>query len=230
MSDSNDWLKKRESELVTWTFDFSTYISATPGAVGLTAAQAAAYNTLSDDFIAAYNAAVNPATASPAARQTKRDAKAALIASARELVGIIQKFPGTTNTQRVALGITVPEEKSPIPVPADAPVMDVASTLGWTVEIRLHDASSPTNRGRPNGVAGARIYSFVGPIAPADLNDWEFEGASTLTTIPVEFDVALAPGTKVWLTACWFNPRQQCGPGCAPVSAFISGNAMEQAA
>jgi hypothetical protein len=34
----------------------------------------------------------------------------------------------------------------------------------------------------------------------------------------VVFDSSLAPGTTVFLTAFWFNPRLLSGPACTPIS------------
>jgi hypothetical protein len=62
------------------------------------------------------------------------------------------------------------------------------------------------------------------------VSDWQFWGNTTKTSVEVEFDASLTPGTVVWFTAFWYNPRGESGPGCAPVSGIIAGGAMQQAA
>ena len=223
---STNFLPDREAELVTWSTNFDTRITATPTTFGLTAAQATAYSTLHDAFVAAYNAATNDGTNSRSAIITKNTAKAALIANARMLAGIVQKFPGTTNTMRSDLGLTVKDaEPSPIPPPAVAPAVVIESGSGNTVRIRLVDPAAPTRRGKPAGVDGIAVFSFVGASAPAEEADWKFEGNTTRTVVDILFPAATAAGAKVWFTAFYFNARKQSGPAATPVGTNIAGGA-----
>ena len=110
------FLPGREASLITWSNNFSTLITATPTAFGLTAAQATAFAALNTAWVSAYNTAKNALTRSPANIITKDQAKKLMIAEARQLAGVIQKFPTITNTQRSELGLTVPNTPSPVPV------------------------------------------------------------------------------------------------------------------
>jgi hypothetical protein len=224
MPATTDYLPSREADLVTWSLNFKTRITATPTAFGLVAAQATAYGTLHDAFVTAYNAANNDGTRTPSAIITKDDAKASLEANARLLARIVQATPTVTNTQKSDLGLTVRDvSPAPVPPPAYAPDLDVVSVSGRTVRIRLHDSVSSTRRGRPVGVAGASVFSFVGAAPPVALADWKFEGNTTRTIIDVVFDDATPNGAAIWLTACWYNPRAQTGPTCTPVTTNVPG-------
>jgi hypothetical protein len=221
-----DFFPSREADIVTWSLNFKTKITATPTTYGLTAAQATAYGTLHDSFVTAYNAAANEASNSSAAIVTKNTAKAALTANARLLAGIVQRYPATTNTQRAELGLTVKDlGPSPIPPPASAPDIDIISLSGNTVRIRLHDPANPTKRGKPAGVDGAAIFSFVGATPPDEEGGWNFEGNITRPAVDVVFPPGTAAGAKVWFTAFWFNERKQRGPAATPVTANIPGGA-----
>jgi hypothetical protein len=220
-----NFIPSREASLVSWTNNFNTLVAATPTAFGLTAAQATAYTTLNTAFVNAYNVVQNKQTRSPANIQTKNAAKASLIASARQLAGIIQKFPTITNAQRSELGLTVRSSPSPIPAPSTSPDLDVVSSVGNTVKIRLHDSTSGSKRGKPAGVKGASVFSFVGAAAPTDSSGWNFEGNTSRTVVDVTFPSATAPGAKVWFTAFWFNSKSQSGPACAAVGTNIPGGA-----
>src|SRR5215472_13730287 len=99
-----NFLPAREAELVTWSTNFNTKITATPTTYGLTAAQATAYTALHNAFVTAFNAANSDATNSRSSVVTKNSAKSALIANARQLAGIVQRYPGTTNAMRSDLG------------------------------------------------------------------------------------------------------------------------------
>ena len=144
------FLPKREADLVTWSTNLDTRLTADPLIYGLDIGQAAAYAALHGTFAAAFQAANEPSTRTPSAIQAKNDAKEALIEEARSLVNIIQAFPGTTNQMRTDLGITVPDtEPAPVPVPAWPPGIDIVSTYDRTVTLRLKDMSAPASRGKP---------------------------------------------------------------------------------
>jgi hypothetical protein len=224
---ASDFLPKRESELLTWSTNFSLKITAAPTDYGLVAAQATAYAALHSTFSAAYLAANDPSTRTPSSIVAKDTAKDALIANARSLARIVQATPTVTDEQKSDLGLTVRDVgPSPINPPADAPGMDIVSAVVRTVKIRLHDSANPTRRGKPAGVAGASVFSYVGATPPAEIASWKFEGNTTRTVVDVEFAADVASGATVWLCAFWYNPRAQSGPACAPVSTNLPGGAV----
>ena len=111
----------------------------------------------------------------------------------------------------------------PVPAPGSAPTIDVESVRNSTVSLRLHGAGDPTRRGKPAGVSGAAVYSFVGAAALTDERDWTFEGLTSKTKMNVTFPNTVTPGSKVWFTAFWFNERKQNGPAADPVTTYLQG-------
>lgn len=199
---SSNFLPKREAELVTWSTNFKTKITATPTAYGLSAPQATAYGGLHDAFVAAYQTANNPDTRSPSSIIAKDMARDVLANNARLLARIVQATPIVTAQQKSDLGLSVRDtQPSPIPPPADAPAIVIESAAGNTVRIRLIDKENPARRGKPAGVDGASVFSFVGAAAPAEEADWTFEGNTTRTGVGIVFPATVAPGAKVWFTA-----------------------------
>ena len=223
------FLPSSDAGLLAWSLNFKTQITATPTAFGLTAAQATAYGALHDAYATALAVTSDPATRTRPAIATKDSARTSLKNNARLLSKIVQATATVTNAQKFSLGLNVRTSPSPVPAPSDAPVLEVASVVAWTASIRLHDASSATKRGRPAGVNGAAVFSYVGATAPTDLNDWHFEGNTGKTTVNISFSNALAPGAKVWLTAFWFNARKESGPACTPVGANLPGGSVSSA-
>lgn len=225
MPATTDYLPSREADLLQWSVNFNARINASPMNYGLSVAQAAAYTTLHDAFAAAYTAANEPITRTAATIATKNSAKEALIRGAggiRELAGIVQAFPGTTDTERIELGLTVRDtEPTPVPPPATAPTLSVISTLARVVKVRLRDAENPDRRGKPTGVSGAALFTFVGETPPSDPLQWSFLFNTSRTVFDVQFPSTVAGGSKVWLTAFWFNPRKESGPASAAVSTRI---------
>jgi hypothetical protein len=219
-----DYIPASAAELVPFSFNFKELIVAQPTLYGLTAAQATAYATAHDDFAEAFQAATDPGTRTPAAILVKDQSMKALKEMLRLLARQVQGTPTVTDEQKLLLGLTVRKaEPTPINPPTDSPRLDVVSTVARTVKVRLHDAANPTHRGRPGGVAGAAVFSYVGASAPTDPKEWKFEGNTAKTTFDVEFPDTVASGATVWLTAMWFNAKMQSGPGCSAVSANLPG-------
>jgi hypothetical protein len=144
------------------------------------------------------------------------------------LYGFVQDSLTVADADKVLAGVVVRKTTmTPVPPPAFAPALDILSVIGRTVKIRLHDSTDASRRGKPAGVIGANVFSFVGAAPPDDVANWKFEGGTGLTTIDVVFPNSAAPGAVVWLTAFWFNARKQSGPACAPLSTNLQGgNAM----
>lgn len=234
---------KRDADLLTWSINFNTKINATPTAYGLTAIQSAAYTALHGAFATAYAVSTNPNTNSKQATAAKNQAKETLLSArngARELVRVAQAFPSITNAQRAELGLRIPSTgSSPIPAPTSAPEFAVVSTFGRTVKIRLRDADNPDRRGKPDGTEGATILMYVGESAPdtsnvgtvppSDPSSWVFLVNTSKTIVDLDIPANVAAGTKLWLTAFWFNARKQAGPAATPQSARIN-DGLAQAA
>src|SRR5687767_3140672 len=218
-----DFLPAKNAELLAWSAAFSEKISLTPTAFGLSAPQATAYAALHSSFESALATSSDPATRTRGTVQATTDARRPLKAEARELARIINAFPAITNQQRIDLGLSPRKgEASPINPPTESPVLEVVLANGRNLKLRLR-AVGAEGRGKPEGVDGATVFSFVGAQPPADISQWKFEGSTTRTTFDVDFPPTVAAGSQVWLCSFWFNPRSQSGPACQPVSAYLAG-------
>jgi hypothetical protein len=218
----------KDSLLAGYSTNFDVRVNATPATYGFTAAQATAYSAVHDPFIAALNAVIAAdaaGTRSSALVATKNTAKRALLTVAREMYAQCQASIAVTDTAKIELGITIRNAPTPKPVPGSAPAMDIVSVAQNTVDVRLHDATDSSHRGKPVDVDGAAIFSFVGDEPPTADQGWNFEGNVTRTRVNIEFPASVAPGSKVWFTAFWFNERKEAGPLCAPISTRLQGGA-----
>ncbi|NBC11109.1 MAG: hypothetical protein GVY24_05150, partial [Planctomycetes bacterium] len=70
---------------------------------------------------------------------------------------------------------------------------------------------------RPEGVAGATVFTHVGNEPPADTGAWQFATNTGSTVLNLNFE-ASAQSDTVWLTAFWFNTRKESGPAATPIS------------
>lgn len=218
--------QKREAELLSWSSSFDALITDTPTRYGLTIEQAAAYATLHSDFATKYATATNPNTNSKANVERKNTAKEQLLygpGGAWQLVNVIQAWPEINNDLRAELNIRIPDtEPTPVPVPDESPVVDVVSSVGHSIKVRVHDDTGNL-RSKPAGVKGASLFFYVGDNPPSDVSAWSFALNSTKNLSDISVPAETAAGAKVWLTAFWFNSKMQSGPGATPVSIHIPG-------
>src|SRR5438477_402593 len=82
--------------------------------------------------------------------------------------------------------------------------------------VRLRDQESPHRRARPRHVSGAEVFYAVAEHAPARFEDWRRGGLTMSAKATVRLPL-LPPGTKVWLSARWFNGRGESGPASQAV-------------
>lgn len=217
---------RKEADLLAWSASFSNALAVDPTIYGLTMAQATAYAALDTAFADAYAIATNPVSNSKANVEMKNTAKENLLygpGGAWQLVNICQAFPDMNNDLRAALNIRIPDtDPTPVPVPDSSPDIDIVSTFGHTVKVRVHESKSP-NTGKPEGVKGASLFYYVGDEPPAEVSEWGFAGNTTKNTYDVVLPAETAAGAQVWLTAFWFNNRMQSGPAATPVSIHVPG-------
>jgi hypothetical protein len=218
----------KDSLLAPYSTNFNSVLVASGvSTYHVTSGQVTQYTTLHTAYLNAWNAVLaarDQKTFSSQLAATKNAAKAALLPFLRQIYKTVQADGTISDANKIALGVhIINNTPSPVPPPSEAPSIDILSTTGNTVRIRLHQADE-TQRGKPAGVSGAAIYSFVGATAPTEESEWNFEGITGKTQQDVTFTGAPA-GAKVWFTAFWFNNRKQNGPAAAPVGCNIPGNA-----
>jgi hypothetical protein len=217
---ANEFLPRTDAGLDEWAGHFDAAIAAAPEQFGLSAQQSADYSACRSRFHVGLLVATDPATRGGSTVLAKSLARRELEALSRQLAGIIRANPAVTDQQRYDLGLRVRAKPSRSPVPAEAPRISLLSMVGHRMRLKLRDATS-TRQGKPADASGASVFSFIGPTPPAKLSDWTFEKNTGRTGVELDFDPALAPGTRVWVTAFWFNPRQEPGPTAWPVDGLI---------
>ena len=220
---ARDFIPHTDADLLAWGDNFSTLISANPTGYSLTAAIATELAGKQAAYASALAAATNPPTRGGATIHVKDEARTDLVAYCRQLARVIQGSMIVTNAQRYNLGLTVKDQTpSPINPPTEPPVLEVASVTGRMLKLVLREQGSE-RRGKPAGVAGATLFSYIGATPPASLRDWTNEGMVTRTNFDFEFAPTVAAGSQVWLCACWYSPRAQPGPTCLPISTYLGG-------
>lgn len=215
---------RSDSGLLAYSQNFLNLITATPTAFGLVASDATSYGTVHLAYQTAL-AACEPDSRSKPAVITKNAARTSLKNAFTLLANKVYSSAAVTDSQKTQLGIPPRVAPSPIPQPTTSPTIKVVSVEGWTAKVKLSQAGSE-HRGKPAGVSGASVFSFVGATPPTDIAQWKFEANTGRSNITLVFPNTLEAGTKFFLTAFWFNGRKQSGPACEPVSANLPGGGV----
>lgn len=215
-----------DASIAAGSANFKSVIATEATALNLTTAQVTQFDGLDTTLQAAMVAVSEPSTRTPVAIRAKDQAIKNMRAYAILLAKIIYAVPTVTDTQLVSLGLLPRPTRTPVGQPTVAPALDVRGVEGRLVTFRVHDAQSPTRRGKLPGTTGANVFSFVGPEAPSDPRAYHYEGTVTRTIGRLQVPNTVASGATIWLSACWVNARGQTGPACTPVSVTIQGGAV----
>lgn len=206
------YLPSRLALLRDWAVNFSTLITATPTAYGLTAGNATTISTAVNAFSAAYTLATDPSTRTIVTTAAMRTQRTAMTAVVRQFAAIIRANPSITAEQLAELGLTVPDvEPSPIPAPATFPLLDVLNATPGRHELRFADSASPDSRAKPDGAIGLQLFRSIG-TSEADSP----EGATLVgqfTVNPLRIDNSPADTGKVaTYFGRWITQRGLVGP------------------
>ena len=212
--------------LLAWMSNMSTILTASGLQYGISVPQSTALANLVSIYGASLSLAQDPSTKTRTTVAAKNQAVVNLKSYAKLLISVIEGQFAVTNAMKISLGLKLRAIPTPIPAPGMAPALDVVSVVGWTVRIKLHDTNPSSKRGRPPFTAGANVFSFVGITPPPEVSAWKFEGSASRTVMDVIFSPTIAPGSRVFLCARWFNPRSQSGPLCSPVATNLQGGAV----
>lgn len=197
--------------LRSWSASFCGFVVDQPANYGVSVADATALGAAFDAYDQALSVSLNPATRTRPTITTTQTRKRELIAIIRPIVQTIQAFPGTTDTMRRDLGITVRSQPSPAPIPATAPIVTVTGVLGNEVSVKLQDSADLNRRAKPAGVKGANLFWIVGPTASNDPGAWTFAGTTTTTKAAFTLPITVPGAASVWVTAAWFNANAKSG-------------------
>jgi hypothetical protein len=217
-----DYIPGADGAFDAWQANFVTYATANALVLGLdplvdipplTAAQ----TTWTTDYAA--NTAAQ--AAAQAARQAKDAARGSFEGVIRPLVGMLQASAAVDDTERAALGITVPDTKpTPVGPPVTRPVVTVDTSQRLQHTIAFADELTTTSKAKPAGVRGAQIWVKIGDPPPTDPNELTFLATDTRTPYVTNFDGADANKVAHYMLR-WESTRGETGPWSETASATI---------
>jgi hypothetical protein len=222
---AQDYIPAADLQFDQWQLNFTTYLQANLGDLGLVAGDVTG---LTDLRSAWNNALVNHNTglaAARSARQAKDDARKVYEVALRTLVRRLQASAEVSDEERRLLGITVADDTPTAIGPGAAATRPLASVdtserLRHTIEFR--DEGSPTRRAKPAGVMGCEIWVKIGDPAPTDGSQCQMLALDTSTPYVIDYEGDKA-GQKAHYMLRWVTTRGDRGPWSETVSATIGG-------
>ena len=205
-----DYLPLADKDLLAYTANFAAIISADPVAYNLTDLIFERYVELQAEYAARLQASLDPLTEGRRTVFLKNESKKRLVDETRRIARQIGNLISVTDDQRQALGLTIRSDRgSSINPPSVAPAIKVVRVDGRTITLELRQATG--RRGKPAGAAGATVFTHVGPLAPASMEQWQFAASVTRSSVELPFGPS-HNGDTVWMTAFWTNAKGQAGP------------------
>lgn len=149
----------------TWLLNFTTLLTATPIAYGLTAPDAvicAAQYTLWHPL---YLAAINPATRTSPAIAAKDGARITAVATIRPYAQLISKNMGVSDALKTGIGVNLPNTV-PVPIPpvTTSPILLLQAAAPQQHILQYRDSTTPTSKAKPFGAVALEVWRAVGTV------------------------------------------------------------------
>lgn len=219
---SQDYIPGADAEFDSFVTDFSAYLSANAGALGVTAADATAIASAVSNWGSAFGNQQTLVNALPAATENKNTKRAALETLIRPVAKAIQNRTQTTDEQRAALGITIPDRsRTRAPQPSSRPIVVIDGSQRLEHTLTLRDENSITSRSRPPGVIGAEVYCFINGTPPTDPKQCKLVAVAKRSTVKIKFEGADA-GKNAFFMVRWINAHDETGPWSETGAATIA--------
>lgn len=140
-------------------------------------------------------------------RVTGRCRKPAGVAAAVLMMAVGERSPSPVSKSDDALRPSVKDVERAATVSEQAGPQPRQTAPSRSRLVKAEDGTSvPRDRGVSASDDGRVVWRY-----------WQTAGR---LRVPLEPVIGLAPGTKVWVTACWVNARGERGPWSEPVSAY----------
>ncbi len=217
-----DFVPHKDAELLGWSQNLSSLISAQPTDYGLVAADATNLASLFAAFDSALTTATTPSTRTSVTVASKDTSKAALTAECRSLAKRIQATPTVTAAQKLELGLPLHD---PVPTPVSPPNTKPSIALRGIDRqshlLLISDETTPSKRARPVGAIGCEIYATTEATPPADLRHWEYMGLASKSDFTVNYEATDA-NKQATIVGRWINRKGEAGPVSNPITGTIA--------
>ena len=220
-----DYIPRSDTEFQAWVDNFVTYAQTHLLELGLGIPDVVPIATGRADFDTKMSANFTAQQAAQSARQAKDASRETLESLIRVLVRQLQASGDVDNSERAALGITVPDTIRTTAVGGitTRPIGAVDTSQRLRHEIRFTDEATPTSRAKPAGIMGCEIWVKVAAQnePPADPSELSFVGLDTASPYVVEYGGENGGKTAHYMLR-WVRSDNEKGPWSETVSATIT--------
>jgi len=221
-----DYIPRSDTEFQAWVDNFVTYAQTHLLELGLGILDVVPIATGRADFDTKMSANFTAQQAAQSARQAKDASRDQLESLIRQLVRQLQASGDVDNSERAALGITVPDTIRTTAVGgiSTRPIGAVDTSQRLRHEIRFTDEATPTSRAKPAGVMGCEIWvkvAAVGEAPPAGADELSFLSMDTASPYIIVYDGKDGGKTAHYMLR-WVKSSGEKGPWSETISATIT--------
>lgn len=153
-----DYIPAGDAQFHAWQNNFIVYVNNHLIDLGLVAGDVVDLNATAATWTTDYPAHTAAQTAAQAARQAKDGARDGFQDVIRPLVRRLQASPDVDDSERAAMGITVPDrEGTPEGPPKTRPVVSVDTSQRLQHTIAFADEATPTRKAVASGLRARRV-------------------------------------------------------------------------
>ena len=217
------YIPPKDAAFGNWLDNFSSLISLSPPAYGLTPTDAVNIAGVTSLWDAAYALITSPSTKTAMSVQAKNVAKVNALALVRPYAQTISLNPGVSAANKIALGLN-PKTSTPSPItpPASNPVLTLLSQAPGVVNFRYRDsAASPSVKSKPYGVKSCQLFGLQSATVVTDPT--KLNQVATMAKSPYQFafPAGYTPGST-WYFACRWQTQKGGVSPWSLVSALIA--------
>lgn len=207
-----DFVPRADVKFNTFARRFCTVMAELAGEFNIAPSRIDELLAAQQDFAVRYQCAAT--FRSPAARYAKNEARKTLLRLIRAIAGAVKITASEEQCARLGIPPRRRRKAPLLPRPSTAPRVIVRRVEGRTLHLLVCDQNG---KAKPHGVSAAAIFLVPGDTPPTGKADLGHPRHTTRRFIKLQLPTDLPPGTKVWLTARWSNPRHEVGPLCNPI-------------
>jgi len=221
-----DYIPRSDTEFQAWVENFVSYAGAHLVDLGIGPPDMISIAAGRADFDAKMSANFTAQQAAQSARQAKDASREQLESLIRQLVRQLQASGDVDNSERAALGITVPDTIRTTAAGAIStrPIGAVDTSQRLRHEIRFTDEATPTSRAKPAGVMGCEVWvkvAAVGEAAPSSADELSFLSMDTASPYIIVYDGKDGGKTAHYMLR-WVKTNGEKGPWSETISATIT--------
>lgn len=219
-----DFIPGPDNEFDTWATSLPAYLTTDATAPPTTPAQKAALQTALAAWTTDYDAHLKAKTAALTASEAKDATRAASEAAYRQIIGDIQRDPATTDTQRVAMRVTVPKQtRTPVGEIESHPILTKTNTsTRLRHRLSFADSETPASSAKPAGAQFCEIRMQLAGTEPVNPDLMPQLAMESRAPHRNDFDPG-DEGKTAFYALRWLNTKGEPGPWSPVYSAVVPG-------